>query len=345
MRGHDVREAFAGRSTVIFYEERALDDGTGVPAGRLVEVYVPIVVRDPFDGEQVAGVMALYRSADPLNATLSRGVMLVWLVVAVGGGLLFAALFALFRSVHERQRDAESRLSKLSSEHQRIVQMEKLSAIGTMIGQIAHQINSPLVGVINLAQLAERVADDAPQVRELLRDIAAAGAHCSDFVQRMLNFTRISHFELQDADLRIIVNETVDLFVQATTGHPYIDVRLPSESAAARVDLVLIRHALFNLLANACQANPGGQVAVSLSLQPRGWELSVSDSGPGVPSDLRRRIFTPFFTTRPGGTGLGLSVVEHIAALHDGGVEVGDVPEGGAYFAMWFPARTDSEAT
>ena len=99
------------------------------------------------------------------------------MVTAAGGIVLFGALFALFRSVWRGREEAESRLMRLSGEHQRIIHLEKLSAAGAMVGEVAHQINNPLVGVINLAQLAEREADNSALTRELLTDIKRAGEH------------------------------------------------------------------------------------------------------------------------------------------------------------------------
>ena len=94
---------------------------------------------------------------------------------------------------------------RLDTEHRRILQLEKLSALGTMVGGIAHQLNNPLVGVVNLAQLAEREADDPARTRELLGEIRSAGEDCRAFVKRMLEFSKVSCFEskptpMADAD-------------------------------------------------------------------------------------------------------------------------------------------------
>ncbi|NCC93691.1 MAG: histidine kinase, partial [Opitutae bacterium] len=107
----------------------------------------------------------------------------------LAGGLVFALFFVILGRVekdYRRQREMETRFARLSTEHQRIVQIEKLSEVGRTIGEIAHQINNPLVGVVNMAQLAEREADDPVRVRELLGDIRRAGSDCHAFLQRML---------------------------------------------------------------------------------------------------------------------------------------------------------------
>lgn len=174
--------AAKGDIGVVFYAEEELPGEPGdINTTPVVEFYVPISIAGK-ESPPLNGVLALYRSALSLNFQIRRAILLQWLVIALGGLLLYGALFALFRSALKRQHHAETALSRLNIEHKRIVQMEKLSATGQMIGEIAHQINNPLVGVMNLAQLAEREADDPVRTRELLAQIQQAGSHCRGFV-------------------------------------------------------------------------------------------------------------------------------------------------------------------
>jgi signal transduction histidine kinase len=117
---------------------------------------------------------------------------------------------------------------------------------------------------------------------------------------------------------------------------------LPEQPTHLIVDPVLIRHALFNLLANAIQASPaGGQVEIRLFKNQRGgrsgWCFAIRDQGSGIDPDLFGKIFTPFFTTRPEGTGLGLPVVQHVAILHEGEVWAENEAGAGAVFHLWLP--------
>lgn len=138
--------AIAGGTDVVFYSQEEFSDAaSNLVANPVVEFYVPFSIRPTAPGKlPYHGVLALYRSAATLNYQIRRGMALQWLVAGLGGLVLYATLFGLFRAVYRRQRRAESQLSKLSTEHERIVQMEKLSATGQMIGEIAHQINNPL---------------------------------------------------------------------------------------------------------------------------------------------------------------------------------------------------------
>jgi signal transduction histidine kinase len=296
-------------------------------------------------GRDIGGIMVI-RDVTTLQEDLRRSLISVAVVILLAGTLVFAFFYSILDRVEKdylRQRDLETRFARLSTDHQRIVQIEKLSEVGRTISEIAHQLNNPLVGVINLAQLAEREVDDPGRVRQLLGEIRRAGTDSHAFLQRMLAFTRLSRAERKQTDFTALVRDTITLFRQSSDLPPDIVCELPDAPAIVNVDAILIRHALFNLLSNAVQANPpGGKVRVRLEAT-RGpealpcWSLSVTDQGPGVPDDLLDKIFLPFFTTRAAGTGLGLAVVQHVAVIHDGTVTVENLTEGGAKLALWIP--------
>ncbi len=281
----------------------------------------------------------------------------IWVISAIGGaaGLIVFVLFFIIlgrmEREHNRQRDIERQFARLSTEHQKIVQIEKLSEVGRTIGEIAHQINNPLVGVINMAQLAEREADDPTRSRELLNQIRRAGEHCRMFVSRMLQFTRVSRMERAPTNAAALVRDTVSLFLQSAEVKPTIDLNLPEPGPTLEIDPVLVRHALFNLISNAAQAiDENGTISVSLSESARkddgepGWRLSVADTGHGLTKDVHEKLFSPFFTTRKTGTGLGLPVVQHVAFLHGGDVTAQNRSAGGADFAIWLPEAVPSNS-
>ncbi len=348
----DLGGAIRGETrAVVNPARRASHADEGLPERELIEFYVPFRIARP-GREAAPGAVSLYRSAKELNFTIRRGLALLWLVSGLGGLLLFAALYWLFQSVYRRQRAAESKFAKLSSEHERIVQMEKLSAMGQMVGEIAHQFNNPLVGVINLAQRAEKQMDNPQRVKELLGEIRQAGEHCSGFVRSMLEFTRMSHSEPRATDLAALVRETIDFFRHTVGEKPAIAFAAPEgeEDCVLRADPVLLRHALFNLIHNAAQADPEGPVDVRLTRKESqsgedGWELAVADRGPGLSAEAMKKLFTPFFSTRPGGTGLGLSVAQHIVVQHGGVIRAENNPGGGARFVVWLPATSENDET
>ncbi|MBP6583537.1 MAG: hypothetical protein KA204_08780 [Chromatiaceae bacterium] len=291
------------------------------------------------------GEIAVVRDVTQLQAGFRNTLITATVAILGVGGLVFYLFYLVLDRVerdYQRQRELETRFARLSTEHQRIVQIEKLSEVGRTIGEIAHQINNPLVGVINMAQLAEREADDPARVRQLLEEIQRAGKDCHAFLQRMLAFTRVSRSERRPTEVTALVRDTIALFQQSTDRHPAVATELPPP-LTLDLDPVLVRHALFNLLANAGQVNPpDGTITVRLRLatgpeRRPGWSLAVIDQGPGLTARVREKLFTPFFTTRATGTGLGLAVVQHVAILHEGEATGDNHPEGGAIFALWLP--------
>lgn len=277
-----------------------------------------------------------------LNSVLS--VTLLSLLVGVGAlGLFYFALERVERD-YRRQHDLEHQLLRLGTEHQRMLQIEKLSALGTMVGEIAHQLNNPLVGVVNLSQLAAREADDPARTRELLKEIHRAGADCHAFIQSMLRFSKVSSFESKPTPMAQVIEETVLMFRQTESRQLPVEMHWPEQDVVLTVDPILIRHALFNLLMNAAQATLD-QGAIDIHLEAAanpdsgapGWLLTVADRGKGIAPEIMDKIFLPFFTTRSDGTGLGLPVVQHVALLHGGFVSASKRQGGGTQFAVWLP--------
>lgn len=293
------------------------------------------------------GELTLIRDISALEATFNGYMALVFFLCLLVAATLFGVFYVVLERVdrdYQRQHELEHRLLRINTEHQRILQLEKLSALGTMVGGIAHQLNNPLVGVVNMAQLAEREADDPQRVREALGEIQRAGKDCRSFVRRMLEFSKASHFERKLTPIAGLIEDTVLMFRQTESRHLPVDILLPEPVPELLVDPILLRHALFNLLQNAAQATEG-YVGITIRLSAQddpvsgqaGWQLTVADRGKGIPPDTLDKIFIPFFTSRSDGTGLGLPVVQQVALLHDGHVTARNRPEGGAEFAIWLP--------
>lgn len=311
-----------------------------------IECYVPIFMRTADNaGTAVVGVFALYRDPQDLNRTIRQGLYLLWAVTGAGGLILFVALYKVFNVVYSRQQTAESKFSKLTLEHERIVQIEKMSAMGELVGEIAHQLNNPLVGVINLTQLAERQMQNPDRVSELLAEVRKAGTECRDIVQRILRINQTSRSTRQATDLSELVQDTIAFCHHSIVLKHSVAYPPPAQKHMLDVDPVLVRQALFNLIHNAILAAPDKQVHVALEAaereSTRGVLLSVTDAGPGFSRETAAKLFKPFFTTRASGTGLGLSVAQHIAMKHGGVVLAENLAAGGARFSIWLPATTN----
>jgi signal transduction histidine kinase len=339
------------------FDKRMLD---GLLAGRnaVIEdggrsLHLALVPLKDAGGRHI-GELVVIRDIGGLQATFRRSIMtvtLVSLLVAAGVLAIFYVALGRVERDYQRQHDLEIQILRLNTEHHRILQLEKLSALGTMVGGIAHQLNNPLVGVVNMAQLAERETDNPQQTRELLGEIRRAGEDCRVFVRRMLEFSKVSCFDSKPTPMASLIEDTVLLFRQAEDRHHPVDVRLPDEPVVLMVDPILIRHALFNLLLNAAQAASGDDpivITLEAAVEPdgnaTGWSLAVTDRGTGIPPDVLEKIFVPFFTTRNDGTGLGLPVVQHVALLHGGHVSATSEPGNGTRLALWLPMSQPQSA-
>ncbi len=318
----------------------------GPPMRQSIESYVPILTHEADSPATVIGVLALYRDPQDLNRTIRQGMYLLWMFTGATGLVLFFALYKVFDLVYSRQRTAESKFSKLTVEHERIVQIEKMSAMGELVGEIAHQLNNPLVGVINLAQLAERQVGDSQRVSELLAEVRKAGTECRAIVQRILRINQASRSTVQPTDIGELVQDTIAFCQHSVALQHSVDYPKQGQKHVLDVDPVLIRQALFNLIHNAVLAAPDKQVRVSLAEaqhdSARGVLLSVTDAGPGFSRETAGKLFKPFFTTRANGTGLGLSVAQHIAMKHGGVVLAENLAAGGARFSIWLPQTMKS---
>lgn len=299
-------------------------------------------------GKNHVGDIVVLRDITKLEETFRwSGATVIFVSLLVAGALLGVFYLALDRVErdYQRQHDLEHQMLRLDTEHRRILQLEKLSALGTMVGGIAHQLNNPLVGVVNLAQLAEREVGDLERTRELLHEIRSAGEDCRAFVKRMLAFSKVSSFESRPTAMTELIDDTVLLFRQTENKHLPVEISLPTKPVILTVDPVLIRHALFNLLVNAAQASVDGDPPIVISLEREedtvrnlsGWTLAVTDHGRGMTSGELEKIFEPFYTTRSDGTGLGLPVVQHVALLHDGQVTATSDLGRGTRIAIWLP--------
>jgi two-component system, NtrC family, sensor kinase len=225
----------------------------------------------------------------------------------------------------------------------RLLQAEKMAAVGQLAGGVAHEINNPLGGILAFAQLM-RQDQRSDQDQESLRLIEDAAVRAKRIVESLLRFSRRPRQdERGPVDLARVAEDAVFLMgPQLKDGSIEVVKRL--EPALAHGNANLIQQILVNLLVNALQAvGKKGRITVTTGQgQPGRVHASVSDDGPGVPADIAGRIFEPFFTTKPEGqgTGLGLSICYRIAEEHGGTIHHEPVVGGGASFVLEVPAAT-----
>lgn len=224
---------------------------------------------------------------------------------------------------------------------ERMVQTEKMVALGHLAGHIAHELNNPLTGIRALAQVWVAQSTIGERVRADLVEVESAAARSQAIIANLLQFARTEEPEnIQATDLSEVVRRTLPLLKTALSEHQ-LEVTLPASPAWVRAEAHLVQQVLFNLLKNACQAmtEPG---AIAVRVESASWrsaaafQMVVSDSGPGIAPDLQESIFTPFFTTKTAseGTGLGLSLSRSVIRRFGGDILVTSVPGQGTEFRV-----------
>lgn len=231
---------------------------------------------------------------------------------------------------------AESLVLSTTRLQRELSSQRELARLGEMSAGIAHEFRNATSTILGYARLAGQTDDAAARARHLTA-IGAEAEHVARVTGDFLFFARPERLDIQETEVGPLVEE---MAAEQTRLTPSVAVGVEGTFGAAAIDVALFRRALVNLLRNACEAAAG---RVVLRGEPAGEEsvqVAVEDDGPGVAPEVLPKLFTPFFSTKEAGTGLGLALVAKIAVLHQGGISVSrSAPLGGARFVLTVPRR------
>lgn len=220
-----------------------------------------------------------------------------------------------------------------------IVRSEKMAVVGSLAAGLAHEIGTPLNVISATAEFLMLDATEEKQ-RQELRGIVAETDRISRLVKDLLSFARGEHRGLESVDIPASVERVLGLLrISLDKKRVEVKVELAPELPAVQMEPDGMHQLLMNLLLNATAAvSEGGRVGITARLASDGCLLmQVHDDGPGISPELMERVFDPFFTTRPDGTGLGLAVCDRVVSDHGGDLRVGRGPMGGASFEVRLP--------
>ncbi len=219
----------------------------------------------------------------------------------------------------------------------------KLAALGRLTSGVAHEVRNPLNAMmIHVELLRDRLANTSPDVQQSLDIIGSEVQRLDRVVQGFLRFMRPQELSLKALDLNALLGSVAALLeaewqARGVHFHWEVDSALP----AIRADEELLRQAFLNIVQNACQAMPvGGTVSISTAREGRELiRVSIADEGMGIPAENLEKIFKLYFTTKPDGNGIGLSIVYRIIQMHDGTIEARSENRQGTTMVVRLPVR------
>lgn len=260
------------------------------------------------------------------------------------------------RFTQELEAKSEERAKQLQIAHQKLLQSDRLASLGQLSASVAHEINNPLSGVLNLSKLMQRILTDdgvpasrVQEFRRYLSQVINETARVGRIVSDLLAFSRRSKPQSKRTDLNEIVRNTISLLShKLKLSNVEVEENLAPDLPAVRCDSSQMQQVVINLVMNGAEATqPRSQgkviVRTSARLEEKIAVLEVEDNGEGIPSEFLSKIFDPFFTTKGEGkgVGLGLSVVYGIVEAHGGELEVNSSLGKGTVFTVTLPLAVE----
>jgi PAS domain S-box-containing protein len=228
---------------------------------------------------------------------------------------------------------------------------DKMTSLGRVAAGIAHEIRNPLSGINIYVNTLKKIYDRAEsldKVKDILLQLESASGKIESVVKRVIDFSRPAELKCSATDINQPIEEAVELSVTTLRKSGIrIEKRLTENLPPCRADAHLIEEVILNMITNAAEAmkNLAGdkKIAISSAVEDNHILVKVSDSGPGVPVHMRTVIFDPFYTTKNGSTGIGLSLSHRIITDHGGSLQVGESQWGGAEFVIEIPLAGEAK--
>jgi two-component system sensor histidine kinase HydH len=221
----------------------------------------------------------------------------------------------------------------------KLLQTERLAALGKLSQGVAHEVRNPVTIIGGFVRRLQKRSAPADPCQETCQIILTQLAKLEKMVREIEAFASLSHLKLQPSNLVEVVDQVVCDNLPALSQQA-IQVRWesPGDFPLFPIDVNLLRHALQHLVDNAREAMPGGGcLAVTLALEPKGVRITLADTGVGIAPEDLPHLFDPFFSSKPQGTGMGLTTVYRIISDHQGEIKIQSLPGQGTEVQLWLP--------
>ena len=246
---------------------------------------------------------------------------------------------------HDMREEIEMK-KKLEKTQVQLLQAEKMASLGKLAAGVAHQLNNPLGGISLFTKLILEEYELEEKIKDDLNRILKDTQRCSDTVKELLEFARQTSQFMKPCDINKAITRTLFLLEnQALFQNIITEKELNESLPLVKADIQQLNHMFMNVILNAAQAMEGkGKLILKTFLNPDKSHvcIEISDTGPGIPEDIKSHIFEPFFTTKEEGkgTGLGLSIVYGIVENHLGNIQVVSKTGKGTKFIIELPINT-----
>jgi two-component system, NtrC family, sensor histidine kinase HydH len=221
----------------------------------------------------------------------------------------------------------------------KLFQSERLAALGRLAQGVAHEVRNPLTIIGGMAHLLQKHIPPADPGRKLLQEIDAAASRLERMVKEVESFARMPYPCLVSTDISGLVQSTLaSLSPSLSSQGVSVEIQIPPELPSVPLDPPLMGQVFRHLLENALEAMPaGGELSLTVTLETGLVRITLGDTGQGIPAEILPLVFDPFFSTKPQGTGMGLTIAHRIISEHKGDIRLNSTPGVGTTVDLWLP--------